>query len=72
MLQFILMLLGLAFSHNNANATTCNNNQDPITIQSGGLSNPGSGTGTGENGGPGGGGGTTGDTGQTPPPFTNP
>lgn len=53
------MLLGLAFSHNNANATTCNNNQDPITIQSGGPSNPGGGVDPGDTGG---------ETGQTPPP----
>ncbi|MFP3592169.1 hypothetical protein [Chryseobacterium sp. SIMBA_038] len=70
MIQFILMLLGLAFSHNNANTTTCNdNNGNPVTVQNG-PSGPT--TGTGEDGGPGGGGGTTGDTGQTPPPFTNP
>ncbi|SHL27577.1 hypothetical protein [Chryseobacterium polytrichastri] len=61
MLQFILMLLGLAFSHNNANATTCNNNQDPVTIQSGGPSNPGGGVDPGNPGD------TGGDTGQTPP-----
>ncbi|MET3537036.1 hypothetical protein [Chryseobacterium limigenitum] len=40
MIQFILMLLGLAFSHTNANTTTCNdNNGNPVTVQS---SNPGS------------------------------
>ncbi len=58
MIQFILMLLGLAFSHNNANTTTCHNNQDPVTVQSGGPSNPGGGVDPGETGG---------DTGQTPP-----
>ncbi|MCS3530321.1 hypothetical protein [Chryseobacterium sp. JUb7] len=62
------MLISLAFGNNNANTAACHNNQNPVTVQSG-PSNPGGGTGTGE-GGPGGG--TTGDTGQTPPPYTNP
>lgn len=68
MFNFILMLLGLVSSHNNANATTCNNNLDPVTIKSGAT---GPTTGTGEDGGPGSGS-TGGNTGQTPPPFTQP
>ncbi|KMQ69676.1 hypothetical protein ACM39_01040 [Chryseobacterium sp. FH2] len=60
------MLLGLAFSNNNANTAACNNNQTPLTLQ---TNNPSLGNGEG---GPGSGGGTTGDTGQTPPPFTTP
>lgn len=58
MLQFILMLLGLAFSNNNANTAACHNNQDQVTIQSGGPSNPGSGVDPGD---------TSGETTQTPP-----
>lgn len=65
MIHFFLMLLGLAFSHNNANATTCNNNQDPVTVQNDGPNDPG--TGTGDDGGP-----VGGNTGQLPPPFTPP
>ena len=67
MIQFFLMLLGLAFGHNNANTSSCNHdtNGQPTTQ----LTNPGGGT---NPDGPGGGGGTTGDTGQLPPPFTNP
>lgn len=70
------MLLGLAFGQNNAN-TSCNNNGNnnnngqPTTQ----LADPGTGTDPGDGvdpDGPGSGGGTTGDTGQTPPPFTNP
>ncbi|AZA52626.1 hypothetical protein [Chryseobacterium sp. G0201] len=65
MIQFILMLLGLAFSNNNANTTTCyDNNGNPVTVQNG-PSDPGGGTGTGEDGGP-----VGGNTGQIPPPFT--
>lgn len=68
MIQFILMLLGLAFSHNNASSAACHNTQDPIiTIQNDGPSDPGTGTGEGGDDG-----GTGGNTGQTPPPFTNP
>ncbi|KQT24551.1 hypothetical protein ASG22_11180 [Chryseobacterium sp. Leaf405] len=63
------MLFGLAFGHNNANTSSCNHdNNGQVTTQ---LTNPGGGTDPGT-GGPGGGGGTTGDTGQLPPPFTNP
>ncbi|WP_312389825.1 hypothetical protein [Chryseobacterium sp.] len=59
MIQFILMLFGLAFSNNNANTAACHNNQDPVTVQSG-PSNPGSGVDPG-------GSDTGGDTGQIPP-----
>jgi len=34
MIQFILMLLGLAFSNNNAHTVTDNNGQNPVTVQS--------------------------------------
>lgn len=34
MIQFIVMLLSLAFGHNNANTTTYDNNQTTVTIQS--------------------------------------
>ncbi|WP_185207484.1 hypothetical protein [Chryseobacterium sp. C3] len=68
------MLISLAFGNNNANTSGNNNSNDngqPTTQ----LADPGTGTNPG-NGvdpdGPGSGGGTTGDTGQTPPPFTNP
>lgn len=61
------MLLSLAFSNNNANTTKCNdNNGNPVTVQNG-PSDPSTGTGEGDDGGP-----ITGNTGQTPPPFTNP
>lgn len=72
------MLLGLAFGHNNAHTATCNdNNGQPITQYSptGGTDlGTGSDPGTGDDGtgGPGNGGSTTGNTGQTPPPFTHP
>lgn len=73
MIQFILMLLGLAFGHNNANTSSCNHdNNGQVTTQ---LTDPGSGTDPGEGvdpDGPGNGGSTGGNTGQTPPPFTNP
>ena len=60
------MLLGLAFSNNNAN-TTDNNNGTPIITQNdpGEGLDPGTGTGGGD-------GDTGGNTGQLPPPFTNP
>lgn len=66
MIQFILMLFGLAFGNHNAN-TSCNNNGDTTTIQT--ADNPGTGL-TPDPGteGPGGGGGTGGETGQLPPP----
>ncbi len=49
MLEIILMLFGLAFSNNTANATTANdNNPTTVTTQSQGES-----TGTGETGGTG-------------------
>lgn len=35
MMNFILILLGLASSHNNANITMFNNNKDLVAIQSG-------------------------------------
>lgn len=53
------MLLGLAFSNNNANTTACDNNPNPVTVQSG---IPGSGIDPGE------GGDTGGDTGPILPP----
>lgn len=71
MIQFILMLLGLAFGHHNAQTSTCNNdNNGQITTQ---LA-PGDGTDPGEGVDPGDGTGgpVGGNTGQTPPPFTNP
>ncbi|WP_040992822.1 hypothetical protein [Chryseobacterium oranimense] len=62
------MLLGLAFSNNNANTTSCNSNQTPTTVQ---LTNPGEGLDPGDGGGNGNGhgngGNTGGNTGQTPP-----
>jgi len=74
MLQFILMLLGLAFGHNNAHTATCNdnNNGQPITQYSptdGTDPGTGSDPGTGDDGT---GGPVGGNTGQTPPPFTHP
>lgn len=54
MIQFILMLLGLAFPNNNANTTTSDNNPNPVTVQSG--IDPGEGGDTG------------GETGTTLPP----
>lgn len=72
MIQFILMLLGLAFGHNNANTSSCNhdNNGQPTTQ----LVNPGGMEPITDPGGPGNGNGgsTGGNTGQNPPPFTNP
>ncbi|UWX59987.1 hypothetical protein N0B40_16430 [Chryseobacterium oranimense] len=56
MLELILMLLGLAFSNNNANTTSCNNNQTQTTVQ---LADPGEGLDPGDTGG---------ETGQLPPP----
>lgn len=69
MIQFFLMLLGLAFGHNNANTQSCNDNNGQGTTQ---LINPNGGTDpiTGTDPGTGGSGGegdTGGDTGQTPP-----
>jgi hypothetical protein len=63
MLKSILVLLGLAFGQNNAN-NSVNNDNKQSTNQ---LLDPGDGL---DPDGPGSGGGTTGDTGQTPPPFT--
>ncbi|WP_185288310.1 hypothetical protein [Chryseobacterium lactis] len=60
MIQFFLMLFGLAFSNNNANAVTTHDNNptpDIVQIQSG-PADPGDSTG----------GDTGGETGQTPPP----
>jgi hypothetical protein len=65
MIQFILMLLGLAFGHNNAHTSTCHNNQTVVTVQS--DTDPGSGINPGD-GEP-----VGGNTGQLPPPSpTNP
>lgn len=61
MIQFILMLFGLAFGNHNAN-TSCNTNGDTITTQN--ADNPG----TVLTPDPGTGGDTGGETGQTPPP----
>lgn len=63
------MLIALAFGNHNANTQSCNNdNNGTVTIQ---LTNPGGGTdpgtGTGPDGEP-----VGGNTGQLPPPFTNP
>lgn len=60
MIQFILMLLGLAFPNNNANTTTSDNNPNPVTVQTG---IPGSGIDPGGSEGD-----TSGETGQIPPP----
>lgn len=57
MLQLILMLLGMAFGHNNTNTTTCDDNQTPITVQS--DTDPGTGINPGDTGG---------DTGPVLPP----
>lgn len=74
MIQFILMLFGLAFSNNNANTAACTTNQpNPVTMQTSsdgeGL-DPGDGNGNGN--GHGNGGNTGGNTGQTPPFATQP
>lgn len=63
MIQFILMLFGLAFSNNNANTTACHhNNPGQVTVQSG-PSNPGGGVDPGGSEGD-----TGGDTGPVRPP----
>ncbi|WP_343663604.1 hypothetical protein [Chryseobacterium mucoviscidosis] len=69
------MLISLAFGNNNANAS-CNNNGDnnngqPTTqlVDPGTETDPGDGV---DPDGPGSGGPVGGNTGQTPPPFTNP
>lgn len=78
MINFILMLLGLAFGHNNAQTSTCNddNNGQSITQYSPtGGTEPGTGfdPGTGvDPDGPGNGGSTGGNTGQNPPPLVKP
>ncbi|WP_294245941.1 hypothetical protein [uncultured Chryseobacterium sp.] len=66
MIEFIMMLIALAFGNNTANTQSCHNNNGTVTVQ---LTNPGSGTdpvtgtdpGTGE-------GDTGGDTGPVRPP----
>jgi len=60
MIQFILMLFGLAFGNNNANTSACH--QNPVTVQSG-TSNPGLGVDPGGSEGD-----TGGDTGPVRPP----
>ncbi|MCT2563624.1 hypothetical protein [Chryseobacterium herbae] len=61
MIQFILMLIGLAFSNNNANTATNNNDQPiPVTMQ---TSSDGDGVNPGGSEGD-----TSGETGQIPPP----
>lgn len=80
MIQFILMLLGLAFGHNNAHTATCNddNNGQPTTqFSPGDITDPDDdgldpGTGGDGTGGPGNGGSTGGNTGQNPPPLVKP
>lgn len=78
MIQFILMLLGLAFSNNNAHTVNHNNGQSPVTVQndpgSGIGIDPGdgSGNGNGNGNGHGNGGNTGGNTGQVPPPYSQP
>lgn len=62
MIQFILMLLGLAFGHNNANTSTYNDSTT-ITVQS--DINPA--TGIDPDGEP-----VGGNTGQLPPPSIKP
>ncbi|MGC5745096.1 hypothetical protein [Chryseobacterium sp. NFX27] len=58
MIQFILMLFGLAFSNNNANTAPCTNNQtnNPVTMH---TSSDGDGVNPGDTGG---------ETGTTLPP----
>ncbi|MFC3160098.1 hypothetical protein [Chryseobacterium arachidis] len=68
MLNFILMLISLAFGNNNANTSSCNHDNNGQTTTQ--LTNPGGGTDPGDP--PGSGGNTGGNTGQTPPPFTQP
>lgn len=63
------MLISLAFGNNNANAScnnNGNNNNGQPTTQ---LADPGDGV---DPDGPGSGGPVGGNSGQTPPPFTNP
>ncbi|NML68788.1 hypothetical protein HHL23_03120 [Chryseobacterium sp. RP-3-3] len=74
MIQFILMLLSLAFSNNNANTAACNNNQGQPTVQLAGDPGEGldPGDGNGNGNGHGNGGNTGGNTGQTPPFSTQP
>lgn len=61
MIQFILMLLSLAFSNNNANTAACHNNPTQITTQT--SSDPGEGLDPGGSEGD-----TGGDTGPVRPP----
>lgn len=79
MIQFILMLIALAFSNNNAHTVTDNNSQNPVTVQNGGGAGldpggdgDGSGSGNGNGNGHGNGGNTGGNTGQVPPPYSQP
>lgn len=76
MIEFILMLLGLAFGHNNANTQSCNsdNNNGTVTVQTTnpGTTDPGTGFDPGDGTDPGTGGPVGGNTGQIPPPFTKP
>ncbi|WP_153396618.1 hypothetical protein [Chryseobacterium vaccae] len=60
MIQFILMLIALAFSNNNAHTVTDNNGQNPVTVQNDGG---GAGIDPGEPGEP-----VGGNSGQLPPP----
>lgn len=70
MIQFFLMLLGLAFGNHNANTSCNNDNNGTVTTQ---TVNPGTGTDPVTGTDPGGPGGDTGgNTGQLPPPFTKP
>lgn len=73
MIQFLLMLFGLAFGNHNGNPLYNNNGTNSIEIQSGERLNPETETGGDDgSGGPGGGGNTSGSTGQTPPPSPRP
>jgi hypothetical protein len=67
MLEFIMMLIALAFGNHNANTQSCNNdNNGQPTTQ---LTNPSGGTDPTTGTDPGGSEGDTGgETGQTPPP----
>lgn len=70
MIQFFLMLLGLAFGNHNSNTSSCNNGQVTTQLTTNpnpGGTDPGTGTDPGPGGGP-----VGGNTGQIPPPFTQP
>ncbi|MCS4304241.1 hypothetical protein [Chryseobacterium sp. BIGb0232] len=70
MIQFIMMLF-LAFTNNNVNTHYNNNPKSNITTFSA-KEDPDAETGDGNGNGHGSGGNTTGNTGQTPPPYALP